>query len=229
MKGWIRWIWLLGFLGWAVTGCMRVFDPAYLDELIYQQLLEEGWMHFQNQEYDSALYKFSRARVKNPTAAAPYTGLAWTYMMMDELETADFNFENATLQFEVDVHAYAGWAFLKNALQQFEASNIRVDQALSLDSSWTFPYGLPLNVVDLWILKAENYFLLGDFSSSLQMVQKLNPDFSVDVSTPEGQMALAQEIERLQSERGGPGKRIFPLARDPFRLQFTDGFSKGWK
>ncbi len=214
MKGWLRGILLLGFLGWAVSGCMRIFDPAYLDELIYQQLLEEGWMHFQSQEYDSALFKFSRARMKHPTAAAPYTGLAWTYMMMDRLEVADFNFDNATRQFEIDVHAYAGWAFLKNALQQFQASNTLADQALSLDSSWTFPYGLPLNVTDLWILQAENYFLLGDFASSLQMVQKLNPNFLADVTTPEGRLALAQEIERLQSERREPAGRLLPFARN---------------
>ncbi len=193
--------WLLGVIG--LSGCMRLFDPMYLDELIYAQLLEEGWLHFQSQEYDSALSKFSRARVKNPTAAAPHTGLGWTYMMMNELDKADFHFREATSQFEVDIHAYAGWAFLKNALQEFAESNLRVDQTVSLDSNWTFPYGLSLDVLDLWLLKAENFFLLGDFAASLKEVQKINPYFSVDISTTEGQIALAAEIERLQSLQEG--------------------------
>ena len=87
---------------------------------------------------------------------------------------------------------------MKNAQKDYTRSNQRADDALALNSNWVFTYDSSLSAADLHVLKAENYFLLGEFAESLAEVQILNPNFSADVSTNAGQAALAQEIENLK-------------------------------
>ena len=71
---------------------------------------------------------------------------------------------------------------------------------LLLDADWVFAYGLSLSSGDLYLLRAENYFLLGKFAESLVEVQRLNVTFTANLTTPDGIAALASEIERLKSE-----------------------------
>jgi hypothetical protein len=56
------------------------------------------------------------------------------------------------------------------------------------------------NLYRLTYLKAENYFLIGDFDNSLTEDRLLNPNFNTDVSSSSGQADLAEEIERLKEE-----------------------------
>ena len=105
---------------------------------------------------------------------------------------------------------YAGWAFLANAdkdgvptdeirspNENFILSNQRIDMALELSPAWSFEARPDLDRDDLIVLRAENYFALGDFAASLAEVQSLVEGFTADVGTPQGQAELAAKIEEL--------------------------------
>ncbi len=93
---------------------------------------------------------------------------------------------------------FAGWAFVQNALKSYADSNTKASQALTQAPTWRFSHDSTLDASDLHILKAENYFLVGDFDNSLTEVKLLNPNFNADVSSSSGQADLAAEIERLK-------------------------------
>ena len=93
---------------------------------------------------------------------------------------------------------FAGWGIALNGLKDYSGSNDKLSQAIIMSTAWNFPYDVQLSVLDLHILKAENYFVLSDFTGSLTEVKFLNALFDADVLTGEGIVSLAKEIERLK-------------------------------
>jgi hypothetical protein len=61
-----------------------------------------------------------------------------------------------------------------------------------------------LNSIDLYLVQAENFFVLGEFSSSLVAVKMINAAFNADITNATGRSQLAAEIERLR----GLNKRL---------------------
>ena len=164
----------------------------------YQEFIDQGWSFFSQAQYDSALSKFTAARDYNIQPAEAYTGRGWCYMKLDNLSSAAGEFTTATGGLDPTAELYAGWAFTLNAQKQYTQSNTQASEALLQSPNWIFPYGLNLDSDHLHLLKAENYFALGDYIGSLNEVKILSPSFNADVSTSDGQAALADEIEALR-------------------------------
>lgn len=164
----------------------------------YQELINQGWTAFSQDQYETAANSFSQAKSKNPNEAGAYTGLGWCSFKLDDLIHANTEFDLGSTKSNPSADLYAGWAFVLNAQKDYANSNIQADQALANDLNWGFAHELSLDINDLHVLKAENYYLLGNFSQSLMEVQILNPDFNVDLTNSEGQSELAAEIERLK-------------------------------
>lgn len=161
-------------------------------------LILEGWTAFEQGDYATASTKFTEAINKDQNSAEAFTGKAWSLFKLDNLSQARAEFSAGSLKSNPTADLFAGWAFVLNALKQYASSNQRAENALTQDPAWQFSHGLSLDSNDLHIVKAENFFLLGDFANSLMEIKLLNPGFDVDVNTSDGQSALAQEIERLK-------------------------------
>ncbi len=164
----------------------------------YEVLITEGWSSFSQSEYQNASDSFADAKLKDPEEAEAYTGSGWSLLKLDNLTQATSEFSSGSTKTNASADLYAGWAFVLNARKNYAKSNTEAEQALTMEPSWSFSHGLSLSAADLHVLKAENFFLLGDFANSLDEVKILNPGFTADVSTQDGMAALAQEIERLQ-------------------------------
>ncbi len=196
---WVGKIWLVGvFFLILGSGCGKKgpTGPSF------EELIDEGWQAFGSKDYAQAAEKFTQAKAQNPTRVEAYVGMGWSLFKLDRLDEANTAFNDGSKQPEPTADLYAGWAFTLNALKLYSLSNVKADLALAADSAWTFTRGLPLNFKHLLILKAANYYLLGKFDRALEAVQKVNPQFQADIRTSEGLVALAQEIERLQSTGG---------------------------
>jgi len=165
----------------------------------YQDLVNQGWSSFMTGDYQGAINSFNEAKSANQDASEPYAGTGWSMLKLDQLNNAAGEFTTGSAKSAPSADLYAGWAFVLNAQKVYGNSNTRADLALGLTPNWSFSHGLPLSSDDLHVLKAENFFLLGDFSSSLGEVRVVNPAFQADVTTEQGQAELAIEIERLKS------------------------------
>ena len=191
-KKFIIYLMVLGIF--MIIGC----DEEEPTKPSYTDLINEGWSSFTQGNYQAAFDNFAETKAMNETEAESYTGLGWSLMKLDNLSQASTEFNTGSTKSNVSADLHAGWAFVLNAQKEYMNSNTQTDEALSKDSNWSFSHGLSLNTDALHVLKAENYFALGEFSQSLAEVRMLNLSFDVDVTTSEGQAALAEEIERLK-------------------------------
>lgn len=183
---------------WLLSGCKGSITREGI--LTYEELIMQGWEAFEKGDYRAASGKFYEAKSLDINQAEAYTGMGWSFFKMDSLAKAIGEFSVCATQHDAAPDLHAGWAFTLNALKNYEASNEHIAEALLLDEDWVFAYGLALSSGDLYLLRAENYFLLGKFAESLVEVQRLNPAFTANLATPAGVAALASEIERLKSE-----------------------------
>ena len=167
----------------------------------YQDIVDDGWGEFSSGDYEAAFDHFTEAIEKKPDEAAGYAGLGWALMLMDNLAQASGTFNTGSTKTNPTSDLYAGWAFALNAQKSYANSITRIDQALTMDASWNLFGGAALNlgVNDLRVLKAENQFMLGQFSASLATIKVVNPSFSLTaVTTDDDKAALALEIQRLK-------------------------------
>lgn len=195
------WIYLAGlavlFFAW---GCKKgsVIPPEEPDYTL-EELIRQGWAAFEQGQYLTARDKFDRAWHQDPLEVEVYNGLGWSYFKMDSLEQAVRQFHICYCLFDTTADIAAGWAFVLNAQKLYAESNEKAAEALVLNPAWAFTHALPLDVKDLRLLKAENYYLLGNFTQSLAEVKILNPAFPLTTVVSDlDRAALAEEIERLK-------------------------------
>jgi Tfp pilus assembly protein PilF len=179
-----------------LTSCSQD-EPISSDEE-YNQIINAGWNAFKIKNFDAARAKFGEALYRDSSKIMGYVGLGWCFMKQDSMQFALLIFQRGAINQNVTASLLAGYAFSLNAVKLYFHSNERVDQALLLDPTWVFAYDSTLDRKDLTLLKAENFFQLGDFPNSLAQVKILNPLFNANVSTVLGQASLAIEIERLK-------------------------------
>lgn len=182
-----------------LSAALSILLSCGADEATYQSLIDDGWSLFQSGQYTEAIAVFTEARDLSPDRADAYAGMGWSRMKLDDLNAASADFASGAALAGTRVDLLGGYAFTLNALKDYANSNVRADELLALSSNWTFPYANGIDATDIQIVKAENFFALGEFSSSLAVVKTLNPSFPLSaVSTADDEMALAAEIERLK-------------------------------
>ncbi|NCQ17685.1 MAG: hypothetical protein COZ80_02075 [Ignavibacteria bacterium CG_4_8_14_3_um_filter_37_9] len=177
------------------AGCnIEPEDPL----LLYETEINGGWIAFTKKNFVEANLRFHQAIEVDSSNAEAYSGLAWVLFKQDSLEKALAMFDSAATMIEPNASLFAGHAFVLNVVKSFSFSNQLADIALKLEPGWYFPFLGGLDFNDLIVLKAENFFMLGDFSRSLREVKIINPGFNASVDTPSGIAALAAEIEKLK-------------------------------
>lgn len=185
----------LGFL--ACSSSDNGEEPPTAPTL--DELIDQGWQAFETGDYQTAVAKFTAARDQAPNDAEIFNGLGWSLFKQDNISQAHNEFLGGTKKGNVPADIYAGFAFVLNILKDYAESSKQAELALAEEPTWSFLHLSGLNVDDLRVLLAANYFLVGDFSRSLSQVKLLNPSFSADISNTTGQSALAAEIEQLKS------------------------------
>jgi hypothetical protein len=187
-------------IGVAIPGCKKSDEsPTTPAGSAYDQLITDAWTLFSQTQYQQAGAKFTEAKANDASRPEAYAGAGWSSFKQNDLVQAAAEFSAGGGKAQPPVDLFAGWAFVLNAQKDYTNSNTKVDSALAKNRAWNFSHGLPLNTSDLHVLKAENFFMLGNFTVSLAEVRILNPAFTADVAASTGIALLAQEIERLKS------------------------------
>lgn len=182
------------FLSVFISCNVEPEDPL----LLYEAEINGGWIAFTKKDFVEANLRFRQAIEVDSANAEAYSGLAWVLFKQDSIEKAFIMFDSASIMVDPNASVFAGYAFALNVAKNYASSNQKAEQALKIDPAWFFPYLSSLDYNDLIVLKAENYFMLGNFSQSLREVNRINPEFVVSLSTPAGIAKLADEIEKLK-------------------------------
>ncbi len=187
--------WLIFALLLGLTACEK--DSK---KITYELRLLDGDMEFAAGNYAAALDFYLDAQGLDPSDARAYAGAGWCYLKLDDLVSSAGSFSTGSALTHVSADLFAGWSFGLRAQEDFAGSNAKSDSALARDPAWSFALIPSLDVQDLHLLRAGNYFLLGLYSQSKAEVVILDASFaSVDVTTDSGRAQLAQKIEDLKA------------------------------
>lgn len=165
-------------------------------------LTTEGWVLFEQDQYEEAVAKFEEALGLDVTYADAYNGLGWSNAKLDNLADALTAFSSAISNGMTTADPYAGRApvYRDHNNQYTNAINAALT-ALSKERRYAFSHDDSFDWKDLMVILAQSYFGTNDYASANAYVDSL-PDGhpqgdSIDVDE------LAAEIERLEGLYGG--------------------------
>ncbi len=197
---------LVGGMVWGVVSCSNSGGGPPPPPTA-SQLVAQGWQSYKQKNYQSALNSFTKAIQTQAGFADAYNGAGWSNAKLNQMGAAINQFTsgypyistNQPLQEQFE----AGFALVSNVQKNYSLSAYWAGHVLEADSTWIFTRDVSVNSADLLILRAEDYFALAKFDSSLFEVQRLDARdsliFTPNISTDLGRIQLANEIERLRS------------------------------
>lgn len=202
-NSWIPVVCLIICLISGIIGCGKdddVVGPVVTPDDITGQ----GWELFERGEYDSSLVKFQVAIESGNTLSDAHNGAGWsTGRIPGMLNNAGGYFERSL---ELDTSRYdalGGWTFIVYQQDEWETALDKADFLLRRRPTWRFLHESSLDYNDVRILTASANFKLGRYGTSLEIIIKyLNNSFEADTTSPAGQRAILEEIERLSEIYG---------------------------
>jgi len=156
--------------------------------------LDVAWGLFERGSYDSAYVAFSILTQRGNKEAA-YEGLGWTAFRLgtDSLASANVYFDLAASGNGVDT--YAGSAFAKWLLNDFQGCVDNAELVLQEDSNYVFVHDPTVTSRYLNLYAAYSYFDLNDFTSCIAKIQKIDASFSASGSDPNIKNILLAKLE----------------------------------
>lgn len=200
---------ILMFIG--ILLLMRCGDnglDSSIPEMTGEELLSSGWSEFEKGNYTKSKEHFLKLIGKRDEFLVDaYTGLGWSESRLN-LYVDAINSFNTALEYPdtstvVYNDIYAGLSFAYDALDRHQDC---LDTTENVNGNWHFSHDTTLDYNDIILLKAINYYALGckenenNFPKCLEEVQRLEPDFNIDISTTGGRGQLAVKIEELKNQ-----------------------------
>jgi len=174
--------------------------------------LANGWLAYQNGNYNEAEQHFITVAERDAEVAAAYNGLAWTYLRSREFQDASSQFSFvmslAKLQgnIELEADAYAGMFLLNyvkkvagtlsDELSEDQAEELLLtglqyaDSVIHLNSDYSSEHDPGFDVTALKKLMAYSYYTLRRFSDALDFIDE-DIISSITVETGYGRGACA--------------------------------------
>jgi|GEM_PF-816334 len=190
-------------LFFGIVACDNNDDTTVNAELTVEEIVDQGWEYFSDNDYSMALEVFETAIWRGGNIADAYNGAGWSAGKIVELENGlDRSAANFSHSLSMDTTMYdaiGGWAFIAFQQGDWTSAIEKADSLLNRRPGWRFLHESTVDFQDLRLMKAKSYFNKLDFESSYKLITDfLNPSFETDISTEEGRMELQQEIERLR-------------------------------
>ena len=159
--------------------------------------LSEAWTLFEKKDFATAINHFQSVIDESDDINA-YVGIGYSYMFRNDYFNATLRLNQALSTKPINADLLGALVFILNAEgNDINSSNQFADQLLTLDKDWSFGHGLNLTVMDIYLVQAQNYFILADFASSLSRLQLIDSTYSINVDTESGILELGETIELL--------------------------------
>ena len=178
-----------------------------------------GWILYEQEDYVGSYEWFSNSVREDENYQDGYNGLGWSFGKLVDPDSAVQAFDVGLTKPQnprmLDIVAHdilAGLTFAHSALKHDSSAVAYGDSLIWLleqqigDKTWSFPHDSTTNYLDVHVTLALSYFVLSDFTESLEHVQAIktalnpaSPPYVVDTATIIGRDQLAAEIEYLQN------------------------------
>ena len=184
-----------------------------------EDMANYGWILYEQEDYVGSYEWFSNSVREDENYQDGYNGLGWSFGKLVDPDSAVQAFDVGLTKPQnprmLDIVAHdilAGLTFAHSALKQDSSAVAYGDSLIWLleqqkeDKTWTFPHDSTTNYLDVHVTLALSYFVLSDFTESLEHVRAIktalnpaSPPYVVDTNTVRGRRQLAAEIEYLQN------------------------------
>ena len=158
--------------------------------------LDAAWSKFGERDYAGAHSEF--ASLVEGEGSAAYVGLGWTTLMMDSLAESDVYFTLASEDSLLE--GYAGWSIVAWLQGQHTLCIDRAEfvfrNAGGYDA-YVFPYDPEITYHDLLLHQGFSYYYNQNFFACLNVIQRIDPSFSVAMNDAQIQNKLLAELESL--------------------------------
>ena len=204
----------------GITMVMLIFAACRKEWTATEEdMANYGWVLYEQGDYIASYDWFSNSVREDENYQDGYNGLGWTFGKLVELDSAVQAFDVGLTKPQnprmLDIVAHdimAGLTFAHSALKHDSSAVAYGDSLIWLleqqigDKTWSFPHDSTTNYLDVHVTLALSYFVLSDFTESLEHVQAIktalnpaSPPYVVDTKTVRGRNQLAAEIEYLQN------------------------------
>ena len=204
----------------GITMVMLIFAACRKEWTATEEdMANYGWVLYEQGDYVASYDWFSNSVREDENYQDGYNGLGWTFGKLVELDSAVQAFDVGLTKPQnprmLDIVAHdilAGLTFAHSALKHDSSAVAYGDSLIWLleqqigDKTWSFPHDSTTNYLDVHVTLALSYFVLSDFTESLEHVQAIktalnpaSPPYVVDTKTVRGRNQLAAEIEYLQN------------------------------
>lgn len=158
----------------AQAGRLTVAESA-------QQLVADGWAHFQQEQFPAAVADFRSAIADSSQYAEAYTGLGWGQLTLavttDSLQAALSSFDEAISLGSTWAGLRAGRAAACLGIGGSRLSSAAVDALAALqEPTFVFPYRTSFDAKDLYLILAFARAGQGDFSQALSDAGNVEPN-----------------------------------------------------
>jgi tetratricopeptide (TPR) repeat protein len=122
--------------------------------------LDMGWQYFADDEYDSAVAKFTEVMDHVTDSAEALLGRGWSYAFMPQLTSA-INDLNLSLDFEESEDAHMGLAAIYRDIPDLTQAISNASDVISADSLYVFSKRTSIDYMDARLIMAQCYYRLG--------------------------------------------------------------------
>ncbi len=122
--------------------------------------LNIGWQYFADDEYDSAIAKFTEVMDHVTDSAEALLGRGWSYAFMPQLTSAVGDL-NLSLDFEESEDAHMGLAAAYRDLPDLILAISNASDVISADSLYVFSKRTSIDYMDARLIMAQCYYRLG--------------------------------------------------------------------
>ncbi|MEE9466163.1 MAG: hypothetical protein V3W14_11400 [Candidatus Neomarinimicrobiota bacterium] len=184
------------------AGCRERLEAETPDYVGY------GWELMALLDYRGAIPHFEDGAELDPTYTDAWNGLGWAYAKLGSADTSAINFVKAASANAakspadssiVPTEVFAGLAFSKLALGEFDDAITNGKAALTRTPNWVFEHDVNIFYDNLTLTVAIAFYGLAEFDSSLVWVKKLDLTYTTDVNTLPGRFDLAAKLEDLRN------------------------------
>ncbi|NQV30018.1 MAG: tetratricopeptide repeat protein [Candidatus Marinimicrobia bacterium] len=181
-----------------LTSCREKIDPEVDD------FVEYGWTLYDARDFRGALAQFQAGLALDPQYIDGYNGAGWCYVEFNSPDTAITYFsqgldliivDSSQVRFEM----LAGIALSYHVTGDYPRAISRGEELIEFRPVFEFVHNWRIDYEEIIIMLASSYFARGDFPASLEWVQVLDEEFTVDVTTNTGRADLIKKIETLQN------------------------------
>jgi tetratricopeptide (TPR) repeat protein len=186
-----------------IAGCGGGEGPGP-EPVTYEGKVAAGWQFFTQSQYHEALTEFYAALEIDTFPPDAYSGLGWSYALLDSLQYAQGAFFNAISSESTHVDAYVGMAAVTADIPHYCNLSIHyASQALVLDPDFVFEHRASYDWRDVHLILAECFYSTAEYDSALAHARALDPELDLDPQAEDYLELLLLKIEELVAVHGG--------------------------